>query len=231
MSFLDFFTCCDYNSNVKIHDSAQDVNQENVNSTPVSIFDSAKLSDDRVSIIPTKNDNLPTLVLDLDSTLVFSSYTPIENYNFKVNIQSNDTVTTIYVKERPYLRSFIKQCAEKYEMIIFTASKKVYASQVIERIDDKKCIKHILYRESCTVIDSNYIKDISLLGRDLNRTIIVDDSRLAFSLQPHNGILIKPYFGEDGDIALKPLCNKLIEIADSENIIECLKDKNKRFEL
>jgi len=38
--------------------------------------------------------------------------------------------------------------------------------------------------------ENSYVKDISKIGRDLNKTIIVDNMAENFKLQPDNGIYI-----------------------------------------
>jgi CTD small phosphatase-like protein 2 len=58
-----------------------------------------------------------------------------------------------------------------------------------------------------------YIKDLSLLGRDLNRTIIVDNISENFLLQPENGISIKSWYDDPTDNALMQLAPLLLEIA------------------
>jgi hypothetical protein len=59
--------------------------------------------------------------------------------------------------------------------VIFTASQKLYADKVIDLIDPKKRVGHRLYREHCIVINkSYYLKNLSILGRNLKEVVIVD---------------------------------------------------------
>ena len=72
----------------------------------------------------------------------------------------------------------------------------------------------LLYREHCSIIDNDFIKDISLIGRDLNKMIIVDNMQQNFKLQKENGILISSFWGEDdNDKVLLQLGKILVSIA------------------
>ena len=144
-----------------------------------------------------------TLVLDLDETIMSFIY---------INYEKKEGLTRI----RPYLYNFLNLIKEYYEIIIFTASSKIYADSILDAIEIQrgKYFNYRLYREHCSIIDNNYIKDISLIGRDLSKVIIVDNMQQNFRLQKNNGILISSFWGEDNnDKALLKLGKILVSIA------------------
>jgi CTD small phosphatase-like protein 2 len=65
--------------------------------------------------------------------------------------------------------------AEIYEIVIFTAAMQDYADWVLNQIDKAKRIKYRLYRQHCSHNGPVFIKDLSRIGRDLSKTIIVDN--------------------------------------------------------
>jgi regulator of extracellular matrix RemA (YlzA/DUF370 family) len=70
-----------------------------------------------------------------------------------------------------------------YEIIIFTASQKLYASRIIDMIDPKNRVSHRLYREHCRMVNKTYfLKDIRTLGRNTKDIIIVDVNVLLFRI-------------------------------------------------
>jgi CTD small phosphatase-like protein 2 len=60
----------------------------------------------------------------------------------------------------------------------------------------------------------NYYKDLTRLGRDLSKTLIVDNWPEMFKEQPENGIHILTWTGNQADkklIDLEPVLAKIVE--------------------
>lgn len=64
----------------------------------------------------------PCLVLDLDETLVHSSFQPAAGADFVVPIRIEQTWHQVYVTNRPDVHSFLRRVARHYEVVVFTAS-------------------------------------------------------------------------------------------------------------
>ncbi len=132
----------------------------------------------------------PTLVLDLDETLVHAltgdELTEANAVNsFEVEFRFEEKLFILPVLVRPYVERLLSELSKHYELVLFTASVKPYADAVLARIDPKGYIKHRLYREHLTWIacgpnQTKYVKDLRVLGRDLRRVILVDNSPEVF---------------------------------------------------
>lgn len=158
--------------------------------------------------LPPKNQDAPelTLVLDLDETLVHCSVEPVHLPDFTFPVEFHNATYTVYAKQRPHLQEFLRKIHGKYEIVIFTASQKVYANELLNLIDpERKFFHHRLFRESCLAVEGNFLKDLNVLGRDLSKTILVDNSPHAFGYQVDNGIPIESWFEEVNDRELLKL--------------------------
>ena len=83
------------------------------------------------------------------------------------------------------------------------------AQPVIDAFDPYNMATYKLYRESTRFQDGKFIKDLSHLNRDLSKVICVDIDADAYSLQPENGLLVKPWTGEKGDEDIKNMMTLL----------------------
>jgi len=92
-----------------------------------------------------------------------------------------DKEYTVYVRKRPFLHEFLERVSKMFEIVIFTASKKIYAEKLLDVLDpDKKLFSRRLYRDSCILQDGTFTKDLTVLGIDLGKVAIVDNSPQVF---------------------------------------------------
>jgi CTD small phosphatase-like protein 2 len=153
--------------------------------------------------LKTKNLKNYTLVLDLDETII----------HFKVN-PNNDSEGVLRV--RPGIFEFLETLGKYYEIIVFTAATQDYADLLIDAIEENKIyFDYRLYRQHAVIIDNDFVKDLTRLGRPIDKMIIVDNMPQNFRLQKENGINIRAFWGEDPyDTALIDLMPILVNIAN-----------------
>ena len=162
-------------------------------------------SSDEKPFLPKLNTNeyKYSLVVDLDETLIHS---------FIVN----EVHQSYFI--RPFCFEFLNELSSIFEIIIFTAGTKEYADNILDQIDKKNnIIKHRLYRDHLTFGNDNksILKDLSKLGRDLKKTIIVDNVEENYTLQKDNGLLIKTWDGNFNDRELFDIKNLLKDTASA----------------
>ena len=147
-----------------------------------------------------------SLVLDLDETLI--------SFKLEQNEENKGTI-----RFRPYLDSFLQKVKEKYEIIVFTSGTQDYADPLEDAIEqDEKYFDARLYRQHTIACGKDIVKDISRIGRPLDKILIVENMPQNYRLQKENGILIKSFYGEDiYDTALDSLGDILIKIANEFN--------------
>ncbi|KAJ7000093.1 carboxy-terminal domain RNA polymerase II polypeptide A small phosphatase 1-like [Populus alba x Populus x berolinensis] len=167
-----------------------------------------------------------TVFLDLDETLVHSKAgPPPQEFDFVVRPKIDGEMMIFYVLKRPGVDAFLEALGTKYEVVVFTAGLKEYATLVLDRIDPKGVISHRLYRDSCKQVDGKFVKDLSEMGRDLKRVVIVDDNPSCYIYQPENAIPVKPFLDDLGDLEL----GKLATFFDRCDCFEDMRDAVKEY--
>ncbi|KXS14390.1 NLI interacting factor [Gonapodya prolifera JEL478] len=163
------------------------------------------------------------LVLDLDETLVHSSFKPIPHPDFIVPVEIDNVTHTVYVLKRPGVDAFLRRCGELFEVVVFTASLAKYADPLMDILDRSHVVKHRLFREACIHHKGSYVKDLSMLGRDLRATLIIDNAPASYAFHPTNAIPITSWFNDQNDTELTDLIGfleDLVRVDDVRAVLE-----------
>ncbi|CAE7798336.1 ctdspl2 [Symbiodinium sp. KB8] len=164
-------------------------------------------------------------VLDLDETLVHCSVEKIPDADLQFPVLFNGIEYEVYVRKRPFLDRFLAAVAQKFEVIIFTASQQVYAERLLDLLDPKRqYISHRLFRDSCLNVEGNFLKDLTVVNRDLRKAVLVDNSPHAFGYQIDNGIPIESWFEDKNDKEVCAVVSPVVSILEktkSSSFISC----------
>lgn len=164
----------------------------------------------------------PTLVLDLDETLVHCSrgsraalaLNPTEP---DLIVEFDDGAGTGRVYYRPYVQFFLEEASKAFELVVFTASLKSYADQVIDALDPSgTLVSHRLYRQHCTEFRGAFFKELALLGRPLSRCLLVDNSPISVVSSVDNGVIIRSWYDDRQDQELLFLLQLLQDMQMSD---------------
>ena len=130
---------------------------------------------------------------------------------------------------------FLEKMKTYCEIIIFTAATKDYADVILDSLElVEPFFDYRLYRQHTSFHGISIIKDLSWIGRNLNKTIIIDNISDNFKLQYSNGLAIKTWCGDIKDeelYALKVLLSSIFETGSSDILpfIKTLKDSYKAY--
>lgn len=157
-----------------------------------------------------------TLVLTLDDLLIHSEW---------------DTKNGWRTAKRPGLDYFLGYLSQYYEIVIFGSNSQMFSEKAVAKLDRYHAyISYALYKEACRYKDGKLIKDLSLLNRDLGKTILIDINEESWAMQPENAISMKPWDGKADDTLIKliPLLEYLATqpVKDVRPILSSFKDKN-----
>ncbi|XP_071377492.1 carboxy-terminal domain RNA polymerase II polypeptide A small phosphatase 1 isoform X7 [Centroberyx affinis] len=156
--------------------------------------------------IKSKDAGKICVVIDLDETLVHSSF-------------------KVYVLKRPHVDEFLKRMGELFECVLFTASLSKYADPVSDLLDKWGAFRSRLFRESCVFHRGNYVKDLSRLGRDLNKVIIIDNSPASYVFHPDNAVPVASWFDDMADTELLDLIPFFERLSKVDDIYDILKQQ------
>ncbi|XP_060117434.1 carboxy-terminal domain RNA polymerase II polypeptide A small phosphatase 1 isoform X2 [Heteronotia binoei] len=132
------------------------------------------------------------VVIDLDETLVHSSFKPVNNADFIIPVEIDGVMHQ-------------------------------YADPVADLLDKWGAFRARLFRESCVFHRGNYVKDLSRLGRDLTRIIIVDNSPASYVFHPDNAVPVASWFDNMADtelLDLLPFFERLSKVDDVYTVLK-----------
>eukprot|EP00533_Pseudo-nitzschia_delicatissima_P005999 CAMPEP_0116104362 /NCGR_PEP_ID=MMETSP0327-20121206/14410_1 /TAXON_ID=44447 /ORGANISM="Pseudo-nitzschia delicatissima, Strain B596" /LENGTH=425 /DNA_ID=CAMNT_0003596599 /DNA_START=156 /DNA_END=1433 /DNA_ORIENTATION=- len=141
-----------------------------------------------------------TLVLDLENTLVSSSWDRKRGWRHA---------------KRPGVDKFLLDMAQYYEIVLYSPSIDGIADPVVNELDKQGCIMHRIYRDGTYYHNGVHVKDLSKLNRNVNRMIVIDDDLDEVQFHPENVVKVKPYTDPNDrtDNTLARITPFLIEIA------------------
>lgn len=156
-----------------------------------------------------------TLVVTLDDFLIHSDW---------------DTKHGWRTGKRPGLDYFLGYLSQYYEIVIFGSNYQMYSENTVGKLDPFHAyVSYALFREACRYKDGKLIKDLSLLNRDLGKTVMVDVAEDSWALQPENAIPMKPWDGKSDDtlVRLIPFLEYLATqpVKDVRPILNSFRDK------
>ena len=89
---------------------------------------------------------------------------------------------------------------------------------LLDLLDPHRVIRYRLFRESCAYFEGNYVKDLSLLDRDLSKTIIIDNSPSSYMFHPENAIDCSSFIDDPRDRELDQIGAFLAGIKDVKDV-------------
>mmetsp|Transcript_35899 Transcript_35899/g.41929 ORF Transcript_35899/g.41929 Transcript_35899/m.41929 type:complete len:301 (+) Transcript_35899:14-916(+) len=165
-----------------------------------------------------KYQGKPVLVLDLDETLIHATRTRPSYPAQEITVVVGDRKRRFYVVKRPGVEEFLETLAQSYTILIYTASIYAYAETILLQLGLKRFIAEIYHREHCLrLTDELIIKDLSVIGKNIDRMVLIDDAVHNMKQQPENSLLISRFEGAESDCWLATITPFLKKLALCHN--------------
>eukprot|EP01004_Peranema_trichophorum_P003084 NODE_2095_length_1691_cov_55.056760_g1791_i0.p1 GENE.NODE_2095_length_1691_cov_55.056760_g1791_i0~~NODE_2095_length_1691_cov_55.056760_g1791_i0.p1 ORF type:complete len:265 (+),score=38.71 NODE_2095_length_1691_cov_55.056760_g1791_i0:64-858(+) len=126
---------------------------------------------------------------------------PDDNEKYTIVFDLDETLTYARdgkIRPRPHIDNMFKTLKKRCEVIVWTAGLRVYANRVVSALDKFKVIKHCVCRsESWQPTPQGFAKDLRLLNRNIERTIIIENTPDCVVKNPLHSIIVPDYIRED----------------------------------
>lgn len=149
----------------------------------------------------------PTLVLDLDETLVFATLERQARVDHELALAGQ----TVFLQVRPYALDFLAAARTQWDLHIWSTGQPIYVEAVCRCLGldpDTPAWARDRCRRLDTIPDHHhepYDKPLAAIGTELASTIIVDNAPGTFACNPRNGIPITAWHGDRSDQQLRLL--------------------------
>ena len=180
--------------------------------------------------IQRKYPNRKLLILDLDETLIHCSVNLREHQLFdnQIVVKTDEgLLVPALLNIRPHVDQFLQKMSENFEVVLFTASAKYYASKMLRYIDPSKSyFSHVFYRDSCCkTTNGKLVKDLTIfVNVPLKDMILVDNNTYCMLPQPTCGVPILNFYHDKADEELLRIQSFLLELKDAHDHREVLKN-------
>ena len=159
-----------------------------------------------------------TLVLDLDETLVHSSFRPVPSPDYVIPVEIEGRIVDVYVLKRPFVDHFLRAVGQRFEVVVFTASLGKYADPLLDLLDRSGVVRWRLFREACYPYEGSYVKDLQCMGREMEQLILVDNSPHSYAFQPENAIPIETFIDDMRDQELLECLDLLLAVEHAPDV-------------
>ena len=120
-----------------------------------------------------------TIIFDLDETLV-----------------SNRRPGVATAIPRPYLTHLLKSIKDRVEIVLWTASTEETGRPVLQQMDPKgEFFHHVIYRNQKWFTDGTHTKDLTLLGRSMDKVMIVENTPNCCKYNQQNALMVEDFTG------------------------------------
>eukprot|EP00999_Lentomonas_sp_LEN2_P000174 NODE_1168_length_973_cov_22.822695_g1123_i0.p1 GENE.NODE_1168_length_973_cov_22.822695_g1123_i0~~NODE_1168_length_973_cov_22.822695_g1123_i0.p1 ORF type:complete len:292 (+),score=36.58 NODE_1168_length_973_cov_22.822695_g1123_i0:71-946(+) len=145
-----------------------------------------------------------TVVLDLDETLVHSYQAPASAADPDALFFNSPELGDHWVNVRWGVDDILSAVGHWCEGVLWTAGTQAYADRVIRTLDPTHCLKHRIFRTDAWY-DNSGAKRLERLGRDMDRTILIDNSPASIAENSSNSIVVKDFLNDMSDDTLHML--------------------------
>lgn len=171
-----------------------------------------------------KNKLKKTLFVDLDETLVHTSFVESADFIHCMEIQDRK----VWFNVRPHAFEFLKNMEKHYELVLFTAAERYYAEAFYDYFNLRAdgAFTTLLHREHCIHIYKGlYFKDLRVVqNRQLKDMVLLDNSTHCFGTLLNNGVPISSFTKDSNDYELM----FLEEYLEKLSTVEDVRDYNKK---